>query len=106
MGFADRIAGYRDRVDLALERWLPPPATHPERFHTAIRYAVLGGGKRLRPILGYATAEWLGLSPERVDGIAVAIELVHAYSLVHHDLPAMDSRDDAAGTGDHPRRLR
>lgn len=93
MSFADRIAAYRERVDLALERWLPPAATHPERFHTAIRYSVLGGGKRVRPLLAYATAEWLGLAPQRVDGISVAIELIHAYSLVHDDLPAMADDD-------------
>ncbi len=97
MGFADRIAGYRERTDSALERWLPPAATHPERFHTAVRYSVLGGGKRFRPILVYAAAEWLEITPERVDAIAVAVELVHAYSLVHHDLPAIDDRAQRRG---------
>ncbi len=80
----------RVRVDQALERWLPPARTCPERLHTAIRYAVMGGGKRLRPLLAYASAAWLGLPPERVDAIAVALEIVHAYSLVHDDLPALD----------------
>lgn len=91
MSFADRIDVYRNRVEAALERWLPPAMTHPARFHTAMRYSVLGGGKRLRALLVYATGEWLGLHPQRLDAIAVAIELVHAYSLVHDDLPAMDN---------------
>ncbi len=98
MSFADRMPAYRDRVNLGLDRWLPPAATYPERFHTALRYAVMGGGKRLRPLLSYATGEWLGIAPERIDGIAVALEIVHAYSLVHYDLPAVDD--------DHLRRGR
>jgi farnesyl diphosphate synthase len=84
---------YRERADAALERWLPAATTHPARLHAAIRYAVMGGGKRLRPLLAYASAEWLGLAPERVDAIGVALELVHAYSLVHDDLPALDDDD-------------
>jgi farnesyl diphosphate synthase len=91
--FPVRMAGYRERLERALESSLAPATTHPARLHTAIRYAVLGGGKRLRPLLVYATAEWLGLPAERVDAIAVAVELVHAYSLVHDDLPAMDDDD-------------
>lgn len=90
MTFAERMPVYRDRVNLVLERWLPPPETYPERFHAALRYAVMGGGKRLRPLLSYATGEWLGIAPERIDGIAAAIEIIHAYALVHHDLPSMD----------------
>jgi farnesyl diphosphate synthase len=88
-GFADRTGAYRQRIDRALERWLPPAATHPERFHTAIRYSVFGGGQRAGPLLTYAAAEWLALPAERVDAIAVAIELVHAYSVVHDELPVM-----------------
>ena len=87
----DLAQQFRARADAALERWLPAPSTHPERLHTAIRYAVMGGGKRLRPLLAYASALWLGVAPERVDGIAAALEIVHAYSLVHDDLPALDN---------------
>lgn len=90
MTFAERAPAYRDRIEIALENALPGPATHPAPLHTAMRYAVLGGGKRLRPLLVYAAGEHYGLAPEQVDPIAVAIELVHAYSLVHDDLPAMD----------------
>jgi farnesyl diphosphate synthase len=65
----------------------------PQRLHDAMRYAVLGGGKRVRPVLVYATGETLGLSLERLDGAACAIEFIHAYSLIHDDLPAMDDDD-------------
>lgn len=92
-GFSERIPVYRERVERCLERWLPPSETHPPRLHAAIRYSVLGGGKRIRPLLSYATAELLGIAPECVDPIGVAVELVHAYSLVHDDLPAMDDDD-------------
>jgi farnesyl diphosphate synthase len=91
--FAEWAPAYRDRIEIALEKALPGPATHPAPLHTAMRYAVLGGGKRLRPLLVYAAGEHYGLSPEQVDPIAVAIEFVHAYSLVHDDLPAMDDDD-------------
>lgn len=93
MSFAERTPAYRERVDSALGHWLPPATTHPERFHAALRYAVLGGGKRVRPLLVYAVGEWLGLPAGRLDGIAAALEIVHAYSLVHDDLPALDDDD-------------
>lgn len=81
------------RVDGTLDRWLPSPCTHPAALHEAMRYAALGGGKRLRPALVYATGRALGIDPDRLDGIACAVELIHAYSLVHDDLPAMDDDD-------------
>ncbi len=81
------------RVDQALDRFLPDPCVHPARLHEAMRYAVLGGGKRLRPALTYATGRALGLAPAAMDGIACAVECIHAYSLVHDDLPAMDDDD-------------
>jgi farnesyl diphosphate synthase len=92
-GFSERIPVYRDRAERCLERWLPSAETHPPRLHAAIRYSVLGGGKRIRPLLSYAMGELLGLAPEAIDPVAVAVELVHAYSLVHDDLPAMDDDD-------------
>ncbi len=82
---------YRERVDSALLRWLPNEQTPPEQLHAAMRYAVLGGGKRVRPVLVYATAAALGVEPSRLDGPACAVEMIHAYSLVHDDLPAMDN---------------
>jgi len=78
------------RLGNALENWLPPERIHPTRLHGAMRYAVLGGGKRMRPSLVYASAQAIGIEPARLNGVACAIELIHAYSLVHDDLPAMD----------------
>ncbi len=91
--FEDRIAYYQQRVDERLDSALPKEATVPERLHDAMRYAVFNGGKRVRPLLVYATGECLGVAPEQLDSPAVAIELIHAFSLVHDDLPAMDDDD-------------
>ena len=78
------------RVEQALARRLPPAEQFPIRLHTAMRYAALAGGKHFRPLLAYATAQALDIDLERIDPVAVALELVHCYSLVHDDLPAMD----------------
>ncbi len=89
-------AFFRDhqaRVERVLERCLPAADAVPTRLHAAMRYSVLGGGKRLRPILVYATGAALGLDPRSLDAPAAAVELIHAYSLVHDDLPAMDDDD-------------
>ena len=91
--FKDRIGDYMERVDTSLGEALPAPETRPQRLHEAMRYAVFNGGKRLRPILVYATGECLGVEPQLLDAPAVAIELIHAFSLVHDDLPAMDDDD-------------
>lgn len=79
-----------ERVEAALSARLPPAHQFPQRLHDAMRYCALAGGKHFRPLLAYATAEALDIPPERVDPLAVALELIHAYSLVHDDLPAMD----------------
>ena len=84
---------YRSRVEGVLERHLPGADTDPARLHAAMRYAVLGPGKRIRPVLVYATGEAVGLAPAALDAPAAAVELIHAYSLVHDDLPAMDDDD-------------
>jgi len=89
----ERLERWRQRVERELERWLPPDTAVPQRLHAAQRYGALGPGKRIRPALVYATAETLGVPLERVDGAACAVELIHAYSLVHDDLPAMDDDD-------------
>lgn len=91
--FAARQRTYSDRVEAACDRWLPDAERNPQRLHAAMRYAVLGGGKHLRPLLIYAAGETLGLGPERLDGPAAAVEIIHAYSLIHDDLPAMDDDD-------------
>jgi geranylgeranyl pyrophosphate synthase len=91
--FKDRLSDYQRRVDARLGDALPSPDTAPERLHEAMRYAVFNGGKRVRPLLVYATGECLGVDPRLLDAPAVAIELIHAFSLVHDDLPAMDDDD-------------
>ena len=87
------IARYRARVEQALERYLPASDALPARLHTAMRYACLNGGKRLRASLVYATGESLGATLDVLDAPACALECVHAYSLVHDDLPIMDNDD-------------
>jgi farnesyl diphosphate synthase len=91
--FGERIDGYVERVDLALDKALPAASEQPERLHEAMRYAVFNGGKRVRPLLVYATGECLDVDPAALDAPATAIELIHAFSLVHDDLPAMDDDD-------------
>jgi geranylgeranyl pyrophosphate synthase len=91
------LAHSRDRVEEALERCLPQASEPPTALHEAMRYAALSGGKRLRPALAFAAAEACGAAAERALAVACAVELVHAYSLVHDDLPAMD--DDVERRG-------
>ena len=78
------------RADAVLARMLPPEDQPPVELHRAMRYAVLGGGKRLRPLLVYAAGQAFDVPLERLDAAAAAVEIIHAYSLVHDDLPAMD----------------
>jgi farnesyl diphosphate synthase len=91
--FKDRIPGYQQRVDARLADTLPSADLEPQRLHDAMRYAVFNGGKRVRPLLVYAAGGCLGVDERLLDGPAVAIELIHAFSLVHDDLPAMDDDD-------------
>jgi geranylgeranyl diphosphate synthase type II len=84
-------------VDAALDRFLPAESDRPESLHKAMRYSVFAGGKRLRPVLVIAGAEAVGGSAERVMPTACALELIHTYSLVHDDLPAMDNDDFRRG---------
>ncbi|MGH8148447.1 MAG: polyprenyl synthetase family protein [Steroidobacteraceae bacterium] len=91
--FRVQLEAWRERTERALAARLPDVGTPPKRLHEAMRYSVLGGGKRVRPALVFATARTLGLSEEDVEAAACAIELVHVYSLVHDDLPAMDDDD-------------
>lgn len=91
------IAGYQARctarVDAALEKLFVAPREELTRIYAAMRYSVVNGGKRVRPLLAYAACEALGGDAERANGAACAVELIHAYSLVHDDLPAMDDDD-------------
>ncbi len=92
MDFAVQFEAYRQEIEAAIDRFLPAAKTKPERLHEAMRYAMLGGGKRLRPILALAAADLFHRENDPLPA-AVAIECVHTYSLVHDDLPAMDNDD-------------
>ncbi|WNW12041.1 (2E,6E)-farnesyl diphosphate synthase [Pseudomonas sp. DTU_2021_1001937_2_SI_NGA_ILE_001] len=81
------------RVNAALEPLFKAPAAELDRVYAAMRYSVMNGGKRVRPLLVYAACQALGGAPEDANGAACAVELIHAYSLVHDDLPAMDDDD-------------
>lgn len=91
--FDATLVAWQERIERELDARLPAASSRPERLHQAMRYSVLGGGKRVRPALVYATAESLNLPLDRVDAAACAVELIHAYSLIHDDLPAMDDDD-------------
>jgi farnesyl diphosphate synthase len=91
------FARWAQRVEASLEAALPNPTRAPQRLHAAMRHATLGGGKRMRPLLVYATGVLTGADEGVLDAPATAVELIHAYSLVHDDLPAMD--DDALRRG-------
>ncbi len=91
------MAGCGARAERALAAVLPPVGSHPAQLHEAMRYAVLGGGKRVRPLLVHAAGESLGASAAALDCAACAVELIHSYSLVHDDLPCMD--DDVLRRG-------
>ena len=91
------FARWRDRIESQLDASLPAPDLAPQRLHQAMRYSVLGGGKRMRPLLVYASGQIFGADEAALDAPAMAVELIHAYSLVHDDLPAMD--DDAMRRG-------
>ena len=95
--FQSWAASRQSRIEAFLEKVLPAPRIAPERLHAAMRYAALGGGKRVRPLLAFAGGELCGADPERVVVAGAAVELIHAYSLVHDDLPCMD--DDVLRRG-------
>jgi len=87
----------QDRIERTLNGLLPAAELAPARLHAAMRYAVLGGGKRVRPLLAYGAGELSGAEERQVDRAAAAVELIHVYSLVHDDLPCMD--DDVLRRG-------
>ena len=93
MSFNQFIADCQARIEAKLEIVLPASKQIPENLHTAMRYAALGGGKRVRPMLSYATGEALNIPADRLDAPAAAIEIMHTFSLIHDDLPAMDNDD-------------
>ncbi len=95
--FAAWMGAIQARVEAALGRNIPGPQHAPSRLHQAMRYATLGGGKRVRPLLTFAAGELAGADGARLEIAASAIEMVHAYSLIHDDLPCMD--DDVLRRG-------
>lgn len=95
--FQDWARSRQVRIETSLQTLLPAADIPPERLHDAMRYTVLGGGKRVRPLLAFAAGELNNADEERVTIAAVAVELIHAYSLVHDDMPCMD--DDVLRRG-------
>jgi geranylgeranyl pyrophosphate synthase len=92
-GFDEFIAGVRDDVDEALDRLLPSADVEPAGLHAAIRWSVFAGGKRVRPALVLAAGETFGAHRTDLIDTAAAVEMIHTYSLIHDDLPAMDDDD-------------
>lgn len=93
----EKIKQYQEMINLGLDEYLPPAENFPPVINQAMRYSVMEGGKRLRPLLVLAAAEAVGGDPKKVLPAAVAIELIHNYSLIHDDLPAMDNDDFRRG---------
>jgi geranylgeranyl diphosphate synthase type II len=93
MTLAEYVARQQARVDDALERWVPPESTLPESIHKAMRYSLFAGGKRIRPILCMAAAEAVSDLAVGIESCACTLELIHTYSLIHDDLPALDNDD-------------
>lgn len=91
--FQSRLSSYQQRVNFALDKYLPSNDPPEHNLAEAIRYSVVGGGKRIRPAMVYAAGEAMGVSTDLLDIPACAVEMIHAYSLIHDDLPAMDDDD-------------
>lgn len=91
--FQSHLSGYQKRVNTALDKYLPSDDPPEHNLAEAIRYSVIGGGKRIRPAMVYAAGEAMGVSTDLLDIPACAVEMIHAYSLIHDDLPAMDDDD-------------
>ena len=91
--FQSRLDIYQKRVNAALDKYLPTEDPPEHNLAEAIRYSVIGGGKRIRPAMVYAAGEAMGVSTDLLDIPACAVEMIHAYSLIHDDLPAMDDDD-------------
>ncbi|MCU1336053.1 MAG: farnesyl-diphosphate synthase [Bryobacterales bacterium] len=93
MTLPDYLAYQQKRVDTALDRWVPAESQDPSIIHRAMRYSLFAGGKRIRPLLAMAAAEAVADSTEGIENAACALELIHTYSLIHDDLPALDNDD-------------
>jgi geranylgeranyl diphosphate synthase type II len=93
MTLREYMAVQQQSVEAALDRWVPPESTNPETIHRAMRYSLFAGGKRIRPLLAIAAAETISDAPVGVESAACALEMIHTYSLIHDDLPALDNDD-------------
>jgi geranylgeranyl diphosphate synthase type II len=93
MTLAEYVSHQQIRIDDALRRWVPAESTPPESIHKAMRYSLFAGGKRIRPLLCIAAAEAVSDSPVGIESAACTLELIHTYSLIHDDLPALDNDD-------------
>src|SRR5271169_934804 len=89
----DYIAAQQKRVEEALSRWVPPESADPPTIHKAMRYSLFAGGKRVRPLLAMAAANAVSDAPLGIESAACVLELIHTYSLIHDDLPALDNDD-------------
>jgi geranylgeranyl diphosphate synthase, type II len=93
MTLAEYVTRQQARVEGALDRWVPPESELPASIHKAMRYSLFAGGKRIRPILCMAAAEAVSDAPAGIESAACTLELIHTYSLIHDDLPALDNDD-------------
>lgn len=93
MNLREYLKHQQTRIDAALDRWVPTEDTPPATIHRAMRYSLFAGGKRIRPILCMAAAETVSDDPAGIEDAACSLELIHTYSLIHDDLPALDNDD-------------
>ncbi len=93
MTLHEYMAAQQKAVDAALDRWVPAENEEPSKIHRAMRYSLFAGGKRIRPLLAIASAEAVSDVPLGIESCACALELIHTYSLIHDDLPALDNDD-------------
>src|ERR1700691_2882413 len=93
MTLAEYMAAQQKAVDAALDRWVPPETENSATIHGAMRYSLFAGGKRIRPLLAIAAAEAVSDAPVGIESCACSLELIHTYSLIHDDLPALDNDD-------------
>src|ERR1700720_3542813 len=97
MNLREYLSQQQRLVDSELDRLVPPETTHPETIHRAMRYSLFAGGKRIRPILCIEAANTVSETPNRAVTAACSLELIHTYSLIHDDLPALDNDDYRRG---------
>src|SRR6266853_5762372 len=93
MTLDEYIAAQTQVIDAALDRWVPPESAEPVTIHRAMRYSLFAGGKRIRPLLAVAAANAVSDAPLGIESCACVLELIHTYSLIHDDLPALDNDD-------------